>query len=60
MKCLRSLTAILPFAFAVCTAQAGLQIPYTPDADTLHLWHFNGPGGSVYQQRTKCKPPASH
>lgn len=21
--------------------QAGLQVPYTPDADTLHLWHFD-------------------
>jgi hypothetical protein len=24
-----------------CSAHAGLQIPYTPDADTLHLWHFD-------------------
>jgi Big-like domain-containing protein/concanavalin A-like lectin/glucanase superfamily protein len=23
------------------TARAGLQVPYTPDADTLHLWHFD-------------------
>lgn len=27
--------------------QAGLQIPYTPDADTLHLWHFDDPTNYV-------------
>jgi hypothetical protein len=29
-------------AFLCVQAQAGLQIPYTPDANTIHLWHFDG------------------
>jgi hypothetical protein len=28
---------------AVISAQAGLQIPYTPDVSTLHLWHLDDP-----------------
>src|SRR5580765_7430923 len=27
------------------TSYAGLQIPYTPDDSTLHLWHLNEPSG---------------
>lgn len=34
---------ILTFANSV---QAGLAIPYTPDADTMHLWHLNETGGT--------------
>lgn len=34
-------------AFLCVQAQAGLQIPYTPDADTLHLWHFDGPTNTI-------------
>ncbi len=33
-------------AFAMATAaHAGLQIPYVPDASTLHLWHLDEPSG---------------
>ena len=32
-------------AAALCSAHAGLQIPYTPDANTLHLWHLDDPDG---------------
>ena len=32
-------------ATALCSAHAGLQIPYTPDANTLHLWHLDDPDG---------------
>jgi hypothetical protein len=30
------------------SARAGLAIPYTPNADTLHLWHLNETNGSLY------------
>ena len=26
---------------AAAPSRAGLNVPYAPDADTLHLWHFN-------------------
>jgi hypothetical protein len=33
-------------AASLCvTTRAGLQIPYTPDANTLHLWHLDDPDG---------------
>lgn len=40
---------LIPCIAALLTFQAhgGLQIPYTPDADTLHLWHFNGPTNTI-------------
>jgi hypothetical protein len=44
MKKLTKFTLLLWTALIIlCCArvQAGLQIPYTPDANTLHLWHFN-------------------
>src|SRR6185503_1836996 len=28
--------------FVASSVRAGLQIPYAPDANTLHLWHFDG------------------
>ncbi len=31
----------------VSTGYAGLQIPYTPNADTLHLWHFDGATNTI-------------
>ncbi|HEX4121592.1 MAG TPA: immunoglobulin domain-containing protein [Verrucomicrobiae bacterium] len=34
-------------AVAIST-HAGLQIPYTPNADTLHLWHLNDPANQLY------------
>ena len=30
------------------TGQAGLQIPYVPNANTLHLWHLDDPSGQLY------------
>ena len=30
----------------IVSSRAGLQIPYTPDANTLHLWHFDGPSST--------------
>jgi hypothetical protein len=30
---------------AAVSARAGLAVPYTPNADTLHLWHLNETGG---------------
>ena len=42
MKIIQTWSAAALLAAASClSARAGLQIPYTPDADTLHLWHFN-------------------
>ncbi len=37
----------LMFIFLACvpTVQAGLAIPYTQDADTMHLWHLNDTNG---------------
>ncbi len=38
--------AVFAFAAALWAAplaHAGLNVPYLPDADTLHLWHFNDP-----------------
>src|ERR1700694_3939521 len=32
---------------AAYQVNAGLNIPYTADADTLHLWHFNGPTNTI-------------
>jgi hypothetical protein len=31
------------FLTTATTSRAGLQIPYTPDASTLHLWHLDEP-----------------
>lgn len=41
---LTRLFAVIGFA-AVCggSLHAGLRVPYTSDADTLHLWSFDGP-----------------
>ena len=37
-------TSVLAAAFWVAPlARAGLNVPYTPDGYTLHLWHFNNP-----------------
>ena len=38
------------------TSQAGLQIPYTPDANTLHLWHLNDPDGLVAVDAVATSP----
>lgn len=39
-------TGLLALALATATTgYAGLQIPYTPDANTLHLWHLDETGG---------------
>jgi hypothetical protein len=43
MKSLKSLF-VLPLAFFLgAQARAGLNVPYTVDSDTMHLWHFNDP-----------------
>jgi hypothetical protein len=40
--------ALLVIALALgATVQAGLQIPYTPDTFTLHLWHLDDPNGAT-------------
>lgn len=31
--------------FGTTPVQGGLQIPYTPNASTLHLWHLDDPDG---------------
>ena len=38
---------LLAAFFILCCSrvEAGLQIPYTPDAHTTHLWHFDASGG---------------
>lgn len=43
MKLIRFCAGAFAFSMALATANAGLQIPYTPDANTLHLWHFDDP-----------------
>ena len=40
MKILKPLL-YLGFAIGIGAARAGLQIPYAPDGNTLHLWHFD-------------------
>jgi len=40
MKILKPLLC-LGFVVGIGAARAGLQIPYTPDGNTLHLWHFD-------------------
>jgi hypothetical protein len=42
-KKLIALAAFLSVATFARVSQAGLQVPYAPDADTLHLWHFDDP-----------------
>jgi len=45
-KAARSAIALAVATLAFTTgSQAGLQIPYTPDDNTLHLWHLNDPDG---------------
>src|SRR5262245_51316579 len=45
-KAARSAIVLAVAALALTTrSQAGLQIPYTPVASTLHLWHLNDPDG---------------
>ena len=38
------------------TAQAGLQIPYTNNATTLHLWHLDGPDGLTTPDAVTTSP----
>jgi len=33
---------------AAVNSHAGLQIPYVPNANTLHLWHLDDPAGQLY------------
>lgn len=35
------LLAVIVMLGAASAARAGLAVPYTPNADTLHLWHLN-------------------
>jgi len=45
-RCTLRLTLALVVGSSLCRlAWAGLQIPYTPDASTLHLWHLDDPDG---------------
>src|SRR5580658_921097 len=41
---LGAFVAVAILAVAV-SARAGLAVPYSPNADTLHLWHLNESGG---------------
>lgn len=43
MRIIQKALFICTAALLLNSARAGLQIPYTPDANTLHLWHFDGP-----------------
>src|SRR5882762_759213 len=38
---LRSLAFVASVALSMAISQAEILGPYTPDADTLHLWHMN-------------------
>ncbi len=38
---------LLISGLAVTVGFAGVSSPYTPDADTLHLWHFDGQTGGM-------------
>jgi hypothetical protein len=40
---LMALFVLAALMWAAPLARAGLNVPYTPDANTLHLWHFNDP-----------------
>ncbi len=41
MKALTRIVAACTIALLSFGAKAGLNVPYTPDANTLHLWHFD-------------------
>jgi hypothetical protein len=49
MKSTKHLLSVFAFAAAlVCyQTQAGFRIPYSPDANTTHLWHFDGPTNTL-------------
>jgi len=47
MKILRRLCVLGTVAFLGGHAFAGLNIPYAVDANTLHLWHFDGPTNTI-------------
>jgi hypothetical protein len=47
MKTLKRLFVLGIAVFCSTHSHAGLQIPYTPNADTLHLWHFDDPTAYV-------------
>jgi hypothetical protein len=42
-----ALAAAAALAMAI-SAHAGLQIPYTPNADTMHLWHLDDASNQLY------------
>jgi len=39
------------------SAQAGLQLPYAPNADTLHLWHLNDRANQLFAQDSATLNP---
>src|SRR5215470_499538 len=39
--CLGSLALVAGLVLSTAASQAEILGPYTPDADTLHLWHMN-------------------
>jgi len=49
-------SAMLAFAFS---AHAGLAIPYSPDADTLHLWHLDDTNGLYTEDAIATSASAS-
>src|SRR4051794_19552311 len=48
--------ALLAALLLGARTQAGLQIPYTPDASTLHLWHLNETSGLTAADATTASP----
>lgn len=52
-----SVAAAIAMMFASATVgYAGLQIPYTPDAATLHLWHLDDPDGLTATDAVAANP----
>ena len=47
-KCGLAIGIVLAVQLAGESARAGLAIPYTPDAATMHLWHLNDASGQLY------------
>jgi hypothetical protein len=41
MKALTRIVALCTIVVLTFAARAGLNVPYAPDANTLHLWHFD-------------------
>ena len=41
------------------SARAGLAVPYTANADTLHLWHLNESGGPIANDSADLSTNAS-